>query len=415
MRRAVEQVEGRLREFVEQREQLALILNSAAHDALPILKMLEGLEAASASDLFWVFSDAFTSTASYADAVIQAFSAKHELVRLLLEKEGMPPWPAIPAAIAAPGAPPATRLRALAAFSRELLPIPGGGHVVWAFFPLAISDGSAFASLMVEVLEHEFPFPWCHHLRFIARDDPAECALEKRLAGAPRIAWYRPDFGPEAIERSIEADLADDSRPLEERLTTLLVSAATDSAFQRNAQALAKYELLLRYHAPRGHHAMAAIALGGMGEIYERLGELERASASYEAALLPASHGEHPPIPVFLNVVLSLARLRTAQERWSDAEAYYDIGQQLATVARDPATVIRALEGRGTSQLRQGKSADALQSWERGLTLAAQLEDPQLCAQLLEPIAACHGERGDRARQREALSQLAQLRTPHSD
>jgi Tfp pilus assembly protein PilF len=412
MRKLLKAISDRLQAFVDQRDNLALVLCSPATDALPLLKILEGLEEMSTSDLFWSFTDNFTGAADYAHAVVTGFATKHEVMRLAMEKEGMTPWPPIPPRVLSEDVPPAQRLRELSAFSRELLPIPNGGCNVWTFYPLEIGDHTAFATLMAEVLQHEFPYPWCHHLRFIIREDPVDRALQRALATSPRIEWYQPDLSAEAINRSLEETVGDESLPLEERLGTLAVLAGNDFAFQRYAEALEKYELLLQYHAPLGNYPMAALALNGMGEVYEKMGHVEWANESYEAALIPASHGDHPPIPLFLNVVLNLANLRLAQERWEDAEAYYDIAQQLATVARNAPVKIRALENRGVCQQQQGELEAAVKSWNDGAVIAAQIEDVELCRSLLERLRQHHAEMGQTARERELAEQIAALGKP---
>src|SRR5215813_12847380 len=137
------------------------------------------------------------------------------------------------------------------------------------------------------------------------------------------------------------------------------------------------------------------------------MGQLERANESYEAALVPASHGEHPPIPIFLNVVLNLANLRLTQKRWEDAEAYFDMAQQLATVARDASLKIRALENRGICQQQQGKFEEACKSWNDGLVMAAQLEDVILCRGLLERLCQHYAETRQITKERELREQLA--------
>ncbi len=278
MRAVLQQVGDRLKAFIRQRDDVALVLCSPVTDALPILTLLEGLEAASASDLFWTFTDSFTEPRGYADTVVEAFATTHQAVTLALDKEGMRPWPPVPSRILSREVlPPAQRLRELAAFSRELLSIPNGGNLIWTFYPLEVSDPSGFAGLMRQVLEHEFPNPWCHHLRFIIRDDPGDQAVRSVLANSPRTRWYEPDLSVQAFQRSTEEAVEDGSLPVEERLLNLMVLAGTDHANRRYPDALEKYELLLQYHAPMGNHTMAAVALNGMGEAYEKMGDLERA------------------------------------------------------------------------------------------------------------------------------------------
>jgi len=409
MRKLLESVSDRLRGFIAQRDDVAMVLCAAETDALPLLSILEGIEAERASDFFWTFTDPFADAASYAEAVTRVFAVKHGAVRLAMEKEGMTPWPPIPTLVESASTRPAARLRALAAFSRDLLPVPNGGVVVWTFFPLEISDAAAYARLMGEVTAHDFPFPWCHHLRFILRDDPADRAVERTHERAPRVQRYTPDLSTEALNRSIEEEVADETLPLPERMSSLLVSAGNDLAFQRFPAALEKYALLLQYHGSMNNYAMAALSMHGMGQVYERMGDLEMANEAYQAALIPASHGEHPSIQVFLNVILSLAGLRTTQQRWDEAEGYWDAAQQLATVARDGPLKARALDHRGVCQERQAKLQEAEQSWYAGTVIAAQLQDVQLCGDLIERMRDLYASQGNSGRERVMNEYLTAL------
>ena len=415
MRRLLKQVSSRLESFVDQRDDVAMILRAPSTDATPLLSILEGIEAERPSDFFWTFTEPFTDAVSYAEAVRQAFAVKHSAVRLAMEKEGMAPWPTLPAIVQSSSTPPARRLRELAAFSRELLPVPNGGVIVWTFFPLEVNDGVAYASLMREVIAHEFPFPWCHHLRFIMRDEPGEPAVSASLERAPRVQRYAPDLSLEALNQSLEEEVADETLPLAERMAVLPVSAGNDLAFGRFPAALEKYALLLQYHGSMNNYALAAVALNGMGQVYERMGDLEKANEAYQAALVPASHGEHPAIPVFLNVVLSLANLRMAQQSWDQAEGYWDAAQQLATVARDGPLKVRALDHRGVCQERQGNLEAAEQSWRAGTVIAAQLEDVDLSASLIERLRGLYVSQGDSARERQLREHLAALGRPVQD
>lgn len=412
MRRLLEAISERMQGFVDQRDNLALVVRSPDSDCLPILKTIEGVEANTTSDLFWTFTDRFVDAASYADAIVTGFLNIHAALRLAMKKEGMEPCPDVPAHVRAAGTAPSQRLRDLAAFSRELLPVPNGGNNVWTLYPLEITDPVAFAALMRDVLHHEMPFPWCHHLRFIIRDEPSSPALQSSLATTPNVDWYEPDLGPAAVYRGLQEDVADESQPLEQRLSSVLVMAGTDAAFGRHAEAIEKYELLLQYHAPRGNLAMAAVALNGMGESYVKAQDPGRAEECFHAALIPASHGEHPPIAVLLNVVLNLANLRFAQQKWDEAEPYYDAAQQLATVARDGPTKVRALEYRGICQRWQGRLDEAERSWIDGSVIAAQLEDLDLCRANVERLRQHYAETGRFREEFERREQLAALSAP---
>jgi tetratricopeptide (TPR) repeat protein len=412
MRKLLAAVSGRLREFVAQREDFALILGATEADALPLLSILEGIEGEQESDFFWTFTDAFTDAGSYADAIVNAFAAKHGAVRLAMEKEAMAPWPALPPVIESPATPPAMRLRQLAGFSRELLPVPTGGVVVWTFFPLGIENPPAYAELMRELIAHQFPFPWCHHLRFILRDDPASPLLVQSCGKTARVQSYAPDLSVDALNRSIDAEAQDDDVQLAERMSSLLISAGNDLAFQRFPAALEKYALLLQYHGSMNNYPLAAVALHGMGQVYERMGQLDEAEQAYQAALVPASQGEYPPLQVFLNVILSLAGMRMSQQRWEEAEGYWDSSQQLATVMRDAPLRVRSLERRGVCQQQRGLLQEAEASWKAGAVIAAQLRDADLCGSVLERLHALYAVQNKSEWERTLRGYLADLGRP---
>jgi hypothetical protein len=409
MLKLLQEIESDLRRFIRQRENFALILRGSAGDALPILKMLEGLEEDSASDLFWTCTENFADPRGYASTIIHNFATRHSAVRLEMEKRKMMPWPLIPPEILSEDEAPARRLRGLTAFSRELLPVPNGGNNVWIFYPLEVSDNFGFATLIKELLVHEFPFPWCHHLRFIIREDPADNAIQRLIEKPARIQWYEPDLSMAAINRSLESEIADESVPLAERMALLPVMGGNDYSQGRYPEALRKYELLLKYHAQMNNHTMAAFALNGMGEVYERAGDLPRANESFEAALIPASVGEHPPLPVFLNVLTNLGDLCVRQARWQDGEAYYDMAQQIATAARNPSTKMKAIENRGICQQKQGKGSEAAQSWNDGAVIAAQLQDVHSCQTFLQHLEGHYRQTGQSEKAGQVHAQLIEL------
>lgn len=400
MRKLLVGISTRISGFIAQREDVALVLAAAEADALPLLSILEGIEAEQASDFFWTFTDAFTDAISYVEAVEASFASKFNAVRMLMQKEGMAPWPPLPALFGSTSAAPAARLRELAKFSRRLLPVPNGGTVVWTFFPLQIQDPLAYADLMRELTAHRFPLPWCHHLRFILRDDPVTPALVPRLASAARIRHLAPDLSVEALNHSIEQEAADETLPLAQRMSSLLVSAGNDLAFERFPGALEKYALLFRYHGAMNSYALAAVAMSGMGQVYERMGELAKAGEAYQAALVPAGQGSHPSIQVLLNVVLNLANLRMKEQRWEEGEGYWDVVQQLATLSRDGPLKVRALLQRGLCQAHQAKAVETEQSWLTGAVIAAQMQEADLCRELLEHLRRLYAvqRQDDRAR-----------------
>jgi hypothetical protein len=412
MRKVFDQLQARLQAFIAQRDDLALVVRCATSANALILKVLEGLQESSSSEIFWVFPEEFSTAITYVSAVVQSFAAQHELIRLSLEKEGMKPWPLLPANVRNEKLQAARRLRELMVFARSLLPAPEGFLVAFVFLPPTVSDPAAYGELMADVLRHEFPFSWCHHIRAILRDDPADPALARVLGEAPRMVWYAPDLSPAALEKALEEEAGDEALPLEQRLQALHVTAGTDFAHKRYPEAMGKYQLLFEYYARTGNHALTALVWNGMGEVHLAEGRPVEAAACFEGALIPASEGNPPPLPVLLNVVLNLANLRLAERRWSEAEAYFDQVQKLASIHRNPALKVLALEDLGVAQYEQGKVSEALKAWQAGSIVAENQELAEQRQALLRRLQTHYARAQNREKLREVEGRLAASAAP---
>jgi len=399
MRRLFERVSDRLQGFVQQRDCAALIVECQDADCIAILKILEGLDEASASEFFWIQSTDFLDAPAYVSAVVKDFAIKHEGVQRGLEVKKMPPWPQIPPAILQESRSPVERLRELMAFSRSLLPGREGCLAVWVLCPLHIADALGYDRLMADVLRHEYPFPWFHHLRLILRQDTGQRDFSPVLAGTPRIDRYIPDLSETSMENAIEEEAADEALPLAERVQATFVSASRDASYGRFDEALQKHEIVLRYHTAIGNREMVALVLNSVGETHQRLGRQEQAGECFEAALEPASEGPNPALPVLFNILINLAALRSSQSRFSEAEVYYDAAEKLATVLRNPTGKIQSIENVGYCQLMQGKNDEAVASWRHGALIAGKLEQPAL-------------EEGILARLQQHLAQTNQASAP---
>jgi tetratricopeptide (TPR) repeat protein len=409
VQRLLDDLTARLRAFVRQRDDLALVVRCRDDETVLVAKALEGIEDASDAEMFWLITDEFHDSASYVSGVVNAFAVKHGAVRLAMPEHGMRPWPLLPEALLDETRPPVERLRELMTFSRALLPAPEGFLSVWCLTPLAVADGAAYAELVAALLHHDFPLPWCHHLRILVRGDAYDSSLAERVGPMPRVAWYDPDLSQAAVQRAIDDEAADPALPLARRLQNLFMSAHVDYAHGRFDEALEKHGVLLTYYASTQDATMSALVLNAVGETHSRLGNAEQAGTCFELAFGAATQSAAPPVPVMLNVVLNLANLRLAQERWEAAEACYDSAQWLATAQRDAATKLGALENLGHCQYMQGKTADALTTWHAGAAVARELEMADVRRRLLERLASHYRNVADHARHGHVQHELALL------
>jgi tetratricopeptide (TPR) repeat protein len=408
MRKLFDRITERLRGFVSQRDHVGLVLRCRDADGIAILKILEGLDEASTSEMYWMYPGEFSEPHAYVGAIVKDFAAKHEGVRLALEHNKMKGWPPIPPPILDESQVPAQRLRELMIFSRSLLPQPEG-LVVWVLFPLQTADPAGYAHLIRELLQHQYPFPWFHHMRAILREDPANPALPMALAGTARVDYYSPDLSDEAMENSLEEEAADEQLPLRDRIQAMFLSAQRDYAFGRFDEALKKHEVVLRYHAAIGNAPMVALALNSVGEIHQRAGRPEQASRCFETALEPACAGQPPSIPVLFNILLNLSNLRIAQSRFAEAEVYCDATGKLATVQRNPSVKVQSIENLGYCQYMQGKGNEAIQSWLLGAALAAKLELRDSQKSMLGRLRHYYAATNQASEQREIERQLFAL------
>jgi hypothetical protein len=409
MRRVFDRIAGRLRGFLDQRDNVALVVRTQGAANVAMLKILESIDEESASEFFWTYAGDFSSPRSYVSDIVRDFATKHDGARLAMEFQGMKPWPAIPAPVMDESAAIADRLRELMIFTRSLLPAPSGTLVVWLLFPLNNVDPAGYGALIRELLQHQFPFPWFHQIRIVLNEDTAMPAVSAALAGTPRIDYFTPDLSDEAFDQALEEEADDEELPLADRIQAVFLSAHRDSAFGRFDQALEKHELVLRYHTAIDNPAMVALALNSVGEIHQRAGRAGQAGRCFETALQPACEGENPPLPVLFNIVLNLANLRLGERRFSEAETYFQAAEQLATVQRNPSAKLQAIENAGYCQYMQGRTGEAVENWRRGASLAGQLEQRELQRRLLTRLRQYFSGANQPAEQREVEAQLAAL------
>jgi tetratricopeptide (TPR) repeat protein len=230
--------------------------------------------------------------------------------------------------------------------------------------------------------------------------------LAESLSKSPRIATCAPDLGSDALERALAEDVDDGRLPLDERLQSLLLTAGMDQSHRRLPLALEKYQLLFQHYSNTGNLALAAVALNGMGEVHRDQGNEGEAGACFEAAVVAASDGPQPATPILLNVFLNLGNLRMQQQRWSEAEAYYDCSQKLATVLRYVDIKLMVLEQLGLAQSNQGKVPEALTTWKAGAVVSRKLGRAELEGKHRERLRAHFASVGDAAGMRQFEQEL---------
>lgn len=406
MRRLLERYEQRVDAFVDQSERAALIVAAGPGEQIALLKIVEGIDA-KRPDLVFVFPGDFENVAGYVESLIALHEARLTMLSAQAEAEGLPPFPGIPPEVRDPRVSPIDRARFLFMHQRSMIGELDGRVLVVALLPSRIADPAEWARFLAELVHHQLPLPWCHHMRFVVREDAARAVLHEHRASLPHLDFYRPDLGQAAVEKALEDSANDESLPLEERLQSLLILAGADTSYKRIPEAVEKYQLLARYHRAKGDKPMYALCLNGIGEACMRGGNLDLAKRYFEWALTPAI--EAMAAQVMVNASLNLAYLHRTREQYVDAYAYYEAVSDLAKALRNPALKIQALEQGGFCMHKLGRHQRAWELWTEAVTLAAGIEAHDHELGCLERIRALYAELGMRDRQREVEDEMRRL------
>lgn len=407
MRKLFEDMRSRVASFIEQRDRLTLVAALGAREHIALDKLLQTMDEGASPHVFCIFGQRFRDPEQYVSACVETSRLRHRDLISAGSVEGNVTFSPFPEHLLLSRLEPVQRLRELLVFMRSLIPSLSERNLVVAFLPINIEDSAGYTRLLVNLLEHELPVPWCHHMRFVVR----EASAEPKLAGAlvrSRTVRYAPDLSDVAIEHALEADANDAAAPIEQRMQSLMILAGMDSAHRRTEQALEKYQLLASYHCELRNLPALALALNGMGEACAITSRPEEARRHFELALTPAVDAQD--LPTLTNITFNLARLHQSQREWPLAIEYYQGLSKLARAALNAPLQVICHEQQGVCLRELGQSDDALEEWRAGATLSEGAAMPDQRLMFLRRSAellAAHGRTSD-ARKLEL--QMEQLR-----
>jgi hypothetical protein len=387
MRRLFDDVKAEIEAFSAQRDDLTLVLGCKREEVGIVLKLVEAVEETS-PHTFLDFTVDFIEPSAYVDALVTQLADQMKQAAELRAKEGGAPLPAEPAALRNHKVPPDERLRELMCWARSAKEDPEA-VLVWSLMPLQIHDPVAYARLLTTTLRHEFPRPWCHHIRVIARD-PEQHPLAHSREALQRARFRAVDFGPHAVERALEDTANDQSAAVPERMNALMVLAGMDAAHERSDAAKEKYTLLCQYHHAMGDNTMWALSMLGLGDTAARAGNPREAKDWYLAALTPATAAN--AFPIILNAALSLGNLYFDSALWIDAATWYHVAGDLARALLNADTLLDCFDREGVCYHRAGSHKKAWEAWHTGVELAGSLPSRERQKLLLERLIALYDE-----------------------
>jgi len=406
MQKLITALQARLEAFLAQRASLLLVVRAGEAEYLPLVSVMGGIESESPDDVLQ-FADPFEGPAQYATALIKSLGARYAAIAPELRKLGEDVPDELPAGVRDERRAPVDRLRDALVFERGLLADLEAARVVVGLFPSRIKDHVLYARFVMALVEHQLPQPWCHHMRFIVREDARQAMLSEHGSALPRTEFYAPDFSPPALARALEDQAYDDNEKLPVRMQALLQCAALDYAHGRLPAAAEKYTLLSRYHAAMGPPVLLALSRNGIGEVLARAGKPVEAQRAFEQALVPAI--ESKMATPIINITLNLANLHRQQGRWRLAYEHYEAVSGLAKVQVSPILQIRCLEQMGFCQHKLRDTQRAWEHWHAGAELARGVGAREELLDCLQRIRALHKELGRSSDERVVATEASKL------
>jgi len=404
MRQLFEQFSATIEGFIEQSEKLALRVRADVRAYIALLKIVETVEQGAAPHLVLSLAHDFHAPDSYAETLIRELKLRHQLLCEKAAAEGEAVPRPLPELVSAAGATSLIALRSLFMHYRSLIPDLTHARLVVALLPSKIAEPAGFDEFVDSLLAHDFPAPWCHHMRFIIR---TEASAEQKGAPAARSTSFTPDLSDAAIEQALEREVDDATRSVPERMQALLLSAGMDVAHHRPDAALEKYRLVAGFHARLGQLPALALALNGMGEAHLRAGRTREAIGHFERALTPSVKAKD--LPSLIPVTYNLARVYQDSGELQRAYDYYGALSTLARAALSAVLQLICHTQRGKCLTGLGRRELALREWEAGAELAKGSEMPEQELELLTLTHDLLGELGRRAEQRPIRQRMGEL------
>ncbi|WP_437927503.1 hypothetical protein WMF37_52230 [Sorangium sp. So ce291] len=390
MWRKLDELKATLGEFVEQRENLLLVVSCADPEMSYVLKTLEGMDDTAPSDIYLVFGEAFTDAAQYASAIMKNLRLQMEIVKAPRAAEGEAPLPPLPEVCDDAEAPPTARLRAAIDHASSLLPAQGGHRVIWGFLPLQVADREGYARLVGEFVPARGPEPWMRGLRVIARDDRDAPFLfpPLRRSKAPGVLLYELDMSPAALNDALVKEAGDRSSPVGDRMQALLQLAGLDYAYRRYPQALEKYGALYRYYAAHDAPVMQAVILQGVGDVLRQMGDVKEARVKYHQGLALVMHSQ--ALPILLNLTYAIGDVGLELKDYRDAEGFFGLAAQIAAKLMNPFVKADALEKQGIARHRTGDATGAVLVWKEAAALSKTFAYHERHRSVLESLIAAY-------------------------
>lgn len=372
MQKILEHIAKEIDDFLNQRDNLVLVLHCTDNEAGLIVKLIDDVDNARQAEAFFKFSDDFVILQAYADVVIEKLLLQHRTANKHLKEEHIAPLDPIPTETLSPELSPILRLGNAIQYTRSLRIDNTANNVCWVLFPLSINNIDEYKEFVSVFSPQRGLNEKMQGLRLIFRGVSLNKGETSPFKNLRRVQTYSADISPEAIQKSLNEAAEDESLSDDDRAQSLLQLALIDAAHQRDEKALEHLRYLLGYYQGTKNHTLETIVISSAADIYRKQGDLEKATHVYETAIPPAIESKTPIL--FYNISRSLADIEFEKKNYPLSEKYYEQCVIISEKILNEEGKAAALEQQGLCAHLQKEKKRAIETWILGLTFCKKME-----------------------------------------
>jgi hypothetical protein len=410
MQAKVEELKNSVHEFIDQADDLFLVLIARDTDMPFVHKVLESVDLEQPSDIILRFAQPSEPTgAAYVDAVMRSLEAQIAEVNELKKKENIEPWPSLPATCHDSRVRDRDRVLTAMRHVRGFFPKDEDHRVVWCFLPAPFGNAAGYAQVMAGLMPRNGFEPWMHSQRIVARDDTDTPFLVPAMQqqGIESALAYRVDFSTPVLLDSMVQQVQAPETPELQRMQTLMQLAAVDQAYQRHPDAIKKWGIANEYFQQQKMPTEQAICFAGFGDSLCATGQPAEGKKRYQQALALSSGVGLNGMPVTMLVAAKTGDVCMALGQPGEAEAYYDMASQIAGKFLNLEFKADCMEKVGIARQVSGNSASAAEVWRNAIGLCKDGDYFLRMKTIAERLVALTKQSGTLAEAREANDHLA--------
>jgi tetratricopeptide (TPR) repeat protein len=371
MKRKLEELRLNLDEFVHQTDYSVLLLSCMPEESVYVAGFLDGLDEPTEHCAFLVYPGPFRGAEAYLRDLLAFTEVQLDKATAARQQRGEPPPPPLPAATKDARLDPAARFELWLRYLPALLPNQTQFAIVVGLLPIECEDFNGYARFLERVVLFDRRPQWMEALRLViidAREAPILRPLIQQRRLDTVLTWEL-DLSPPALVDALSCECADPSIPIAQRIASLVQLGGIDLAYRRYPDAREKYAAAFEFYSSPPVPAMQALCMQGAGDALAAEGRLLEAKEMYERGLWVCMDAN--VLPAALLLLQALVRVCFTIPDLAHAEAYAHAGSRLADGTLNPTLYAHLLESRGDAQLGQGKSKEAVTSYEHARSVAA--------------------------------------------